>query len=87
MDYNTRFGSAPEGFSHEDTDKDEHNIFNVENSRYSDQPAEVTRNGNRKRLSKASERSRTSGRTRITRALEQNRSMVCMFLRYFSIQL
>ena len=80
MDYNTRFGSAPDGFSQEDTDKDEqNNIFNVENSRYSDQQTEATRNGNRKRIIKTAGRSTNSGKTRITRALEQNRSMVYMF--------
>ena len=87
MDYNTRFGSAPEGFSQEDADKDEHNIFNVENSRYSNQPAEATRNDKRRRIVKTSGRSANSGRTRITRAMEQNRSMVYIFLNYFSIRL
>ena len=72
MDYNTRFGSAPEGFSQEDTDKEEHNIFNVENSRYSNQPTEATRNDKRRRIVKTSRRSANSGRTRIKRPLEQN---------------
>ena len=56
MDYTSRFGTARQELSPHETEKEELNIFSVENSSYSDHQPETTRNGIRKRTSAAGQR-------------------------------